>query len=81
VQVTPQAPQFALVVKLTQLPPQHDWPEAQHVLPQATPLAHVNPHIVPSQVAAAFAGGMQAVHDVVPQLLMLVLDTQAVPQR
>ena len=37
---------------------------------------HVKPHDVPSQVAVALAGGMQAVHEVAPQLVTLVLRTQ-----
>ena len=36
----------------------------------------MNPHIVPSQVALALAGGEQGVHDVAPQLLTLLLGTQ-----
>ena len=44
-------------------------------------MAQVNPHAVPSQVAVPFAGGVHTVHDVVPQLLMLVLRTQVEPHR
>jgi hypothetical protein len=36
---------------------------------------HVNPHVVPSQVAEPFAGMGQAVHDV-PQVSTLVLEAQ-----
>jgi hypothetical protein len=41
----------------------------------------VNPHDVPSQVAVAFEGGVQAVHDVAPQLEVLPFETHAVPHR
>jgi hypothetical protein len=41
----------------------------------------VKPHDVPSQVAVAFEGGVQAVHDVAPQLDVLPFDTHAVPHR
>jgi len=37
----------------------------------------VNPHAVPLHVGVALATAGQAVHDVVPQLLTLVLETQA----
>jgi len=37
----------------------------------------VNPQDVPLQVETAFMGGEHAVHDVGPQLLMLVLETHA----
>jgi hypothetical protein len=39
----------------------------------------VNPHEVPSHVAVAFAGGEQAVHEVDPQLAMLVFAAQVLP--
>jgi len=39
---------------------------------------HVNPQLVPSQVATAFAGFAHAVHEL-PQVLVLVLSTQAAP--
>ena len=41
----------------------------------------MNPHAVPSQVAVPLAGAVHAVHDDVPQLLTLVLDTQVDPHR
>jgi hypothetical protein len=41
----------------------------------------VKPHDVPSQVAVAFEGGVQAVHDVAPQLEVLPFETHAVPHR
>ncbi len=41
----------------------------------------MNPHAVPSQVALAFEGGAQAVHDVAPQLEALPFETHAVPHR
>ena len=41
------------------------------------PPLQVNPHALPSQVAAALAGAEHAVHDVVPQLLVLLLEAQA----
>jgi hypothetical protein len=41
----------------------------------------VNPHAVPSQVAVEFAGGVQAVHDVVPQLATALLETHVEPHR
>ena len=44
-------------------------------------MPQVNPHAVPSHVDVPFAGGVQAVHDVVPQLLTLALATHAVPHR
>jgi len=37
----------------------------------------VNPQLLPSQVAAALLGGRQPVHDDVPQLPVLPLETQA----
>jgi hypothetical protein len=40
----------------------------------------LNPQLVPLHVAVEFAGGVHAVHDP-PQLLMLVLSTQAPLQR
>jgi hypothetical protein len=53
-----------------------------HALPQVwNPVPQVNPHAVPSQVATPLAGGVQAVHDVVPQLFTLVLETHAPPHR
>jgi hypothetical protein len=36
----------------------------------------MNPHMMPSQVALALVGGTQALQDVGPQLLMLLLGTQ-----
>lgn len=36
---------------------------------------------MPSHVAVPFAGALQAVHDDVPQLLTLVLDTHVEPHR
>jgi hypothetical protein len=42
---------------------------------------HVNPHAVPLHVAVALATVGHAVHDVVPQLFTLVLDTHAPPHR
>ena len=48
-----------------------------HAFPHAVvPLPHVNPHWVPLQVAVALVGGVHAVHEVVPQLAMLVFDEQ-----
>ena len=41
----------------------------------------VNPHDVPLQVAVAFIGATHAVHDVVPQLLGLMLDEHTLPHR
>jgi hypothetical protein len=41
---------------------------------------HVNPHELPSHVAVAFAGGVQAVHEVAPQVAVLLLDAQLLPQ-
>jgi hypothetical protein len=41
----------------------------------------VKPHAVPSQVAVPLAGAVHAVQDDEPQLLTLVLATQAVPHR
>jgi len=41
----------------------------------------VNPHDVPLHVAAPLDGTGQAVHDVVPQLAVLVLATHALPHR
>ena len=41
----------------------------------------MKPHDVPSQVAVAFAGGAQAVHDVAPQLDVLPFETHPVPHR
>jgi hypothetical protein len=38
---------------------------------------HVNPHVVPLLVAVALATVRHAVHDVVPQLFTLVLETHA----
>jgi hypothetical protein len=53
---------------------------ATHAVPQAwKPLPQVKPHAVPSQVAVELAGGVQAEHDVVPQLATAVLDTQVEP--
>ncbi len=40
-------------------------------------MLHVNPHDVPLHVALPLDGTGQAVHDVVPQLAVLVFDTQA----
>jgi hypothetical protein len=42
---------------------------------------HANPHDVPSHVGVAFAGALHAVHDVNPQLLMLLFSTHAEPHR
>jgi hypothetical protein len=42
---------------------------------------HVNPHDVPLHVAEPLDGTGQAVHDVVPQLAVLVLATHALPHR
>jgi hypothetical protein len=39
----------------------------------------VKPHVVPLQVGAAFAGGVQAVQEA-PQESVLVSETQAPPQ-
>jgi hypothetical protein len=39
----------------------------------------VNPHVVPLQIAVAFAGGVQGVQSV-PQVETLVLDAQAPEQ-
>ena len=39
------------------------------------------PHAVPLHVAVPFAGAGHAVHDVAPQLVTALFDTQAVPQR
>ena len=80
-----------------QAPPEHAppwqlWPQAPQLRGSEAVTAHapeqsvapavqVNPHDRPLQVAAAFAWGAHAVHDVGPQLLMLKLDTQAVPHR
>lgn len=48
-----------------------------HALPHAVvPLAQVNPHWVPLQVAVALGGAGHAVHEVVPQLAVLVFDEQ-----
>jgi hypothetical protein len=44
------------------------------------PAPQVNPQAVPLQIAVEFAGGTQAVHEVVPQLFMLPFDTQKPPQ-
>ena len=44
-------------------------------------MAQVNPHAVPSQVAVPLVGAVHAVHDVVPQLLVLVLATHVDPHR
>ena len=44
-------------------------------------MPQVKPHEVPSQVAVAFAGGVQAVHDVAPQLEVLPFETHALPHR
>ena len=41
----------------------------------------MKPHVVPSQVALAFDGGVQAVHDVAPQLDVMPFETHAVPHR
>jgi hypothetical protein len=43
------------------------------------PPLHENPHADPLQVAVLFAGCGQVVHDVVPQLAVLVFDAQAPP--
>ena len=40
------------------------------------PLPHVKPHELPSQVAVPLVGALQAVHEVVPQLLKLLLAEQ-----
>ena len=44
-------------------------------------MLQVNSQAVPSQIAVPLAGGEHAVHDVVPQLLTLMLDTQIDPHR
>lgn len=55
---------------------------AAQLLPQAwKPVAHWKPHDSPSQMALPFAGGVQAVHDVVPQLATPELGTHALPHR
>ena len=52
------------------------------VVPQTVkPELHTKPQAVPSQVAVAFMGGEHAVHDVVPQLLGLMLLTHTLPHR
>lgn len=52
-----------------------------HCLPQAcVPVAQVKPQLVPLQVAVPLGGGVQAVHEL-PQELMLVFDTHWLPQR
>src|SRR4029079_6397568 len=43
--------------------------------------AQVNPHAVPSQVAAPFGGGAHGAHEVGPQLSTLVLLAQGPSQR
>jgi len=50
--------------------------QVAHVPPQSiVPVLHVNPHAVPSQVAAPFGGVAQAVH-ALPQVATLLLETQ-----
>jgi hypothetical protein len=39
----------------------------------------VKPQLVPLQVAAALAGGVQAVHELAPHEAVLVLAAQALP--
>jgi hypothetical protein len=74
------------------VPPWQLWPQAPqlrgsdavntHAPKHSVALAvQVNPHDRLLQVAVALAGGAHAVHDVLPQLLTLMLDTQAVPHR
>jgi hypothetical protein len=70
-QAWPQAPQLAgSVCSFTQ--------PAVHCV---SPEGHCVPHFVPSQVAVPPAGAEQALHELVPQLLIDVLLTQLVPQR
>lgn len=65
-----------------QLGPQEVAEFATQAPPQRLKLvAQVKPQLVPSQVAKAFAGAVQAVHDVAPQLAMELLLTQLLPQR
>jgi hypothetical protein len=51
-----------------------------HAVPHKwKPELQVNPHVVPLQVAVAFAGGVHGVQNV-PQVEMLVLEAQVLPQ-
>lgn len=64
-----EVPHVAVAVSDTQALPQR-WYPALHVKPQA----------VPSQVAVAFAGGVQGVQ-LAPQVSTAVLEAQTSPQR
>jgi hypothetical protein len=64
-EVAPQLP--TLVLERHAVP--HKW----------KPVLQVNPHVVPLQIAVAFAGGVQGVQSV-PQVETLVLDAQAPEQ-
>jgi hypothetical protein len=51
-----------------------------HAVPHKwKPELHVKPHVVPLQVAVAFAGGVHGVQNV-PQVRMLELEAQVLPQ-
>jgi hypothetical protein len=54
---------------------------AQALLQVWKPAVQVKPQLVPSQVAVLLVGAEQAVQEVVPQLLTLVLETHAVPHK
>jgi len=70
-QTLSQLPQWLLSTVVSTQAPLH----------MVRPRTHVKPQLAPSQVAVAPAGGVHAVHEVVPQLAVEVFDTQLPPHR
>lgn len=78
-------PQLIVLVFITHVPPHKCCPAGHvgtHIPPDgAKPGLQVNPHVVPSHVAVPFMGAVHGIHDVVPQLIVLVFDTHVAPHR
>lgn len=75
-----QVPLQAVAVQLPQWAASV-WRFTQAPLQLVKPMLQLTPHIVPLQVALPFAGWLHALQDVGPQLDVLLLDEQVVPQR